>query len=106
VRVGHLRSHIEAEVFLIVVIDLVSNSDLHNASLGLVSRFKENGVESRIQEFLNILNKDWFSSRGGLSKCPLKILGILLKDVKVIFFLKIFNPFISLLLRVNHEWPS
>lgn len=56
VWVGHFCCHVKAEVFIIIVIDLISNLDLHNTALSLIGAFQQYWVQSWVQEFLNVLN--------------------------------------------------
>ena len=71
--IRHLCGHIESEVFFIIIVDLVTYTDLPNTSLCFVGLLLENGVKTWIKEFFNVFNQDRFSTGASLPKSSLQI---------------------------------
>ena len=105
-RVRHLRSHVESEVFFIIVIDLVSNSNLHDSPFSLVSALQQYGIETRVQELLDVLDEHGSATGASLSERPLQVGRRLFQYKDLVLLLEVFDPLVCLLLWVDHQGPA
>lgn len=99
-RVWHLCSHEELEVFIVINIG-ISNFDLHDACITLGLLLTKNWIDGWINIFFNILNE----ARKSISNCHCDISQeserSKLKDLKIISFVHILDPLVGLLLWID-----
>ena len=76
VRVRHLRCYVKPEIILVVVVNLVADTNLVDTTLRLVGRLQKNRVKAWIDKFLDVLYEHWLATRCRCTQCTLQIWSI------------------------------